>query len=719
MDYLLKASLLIAIFYLCYKILLEKETFFRGNRWFLLLGLLTSMILPLIVIPNYIEYVPQNNLLLNLENYQTTSNQVEASSLDIMELLTTVYFIGLFGFLGRFCIQLLSLNNRFSASKRVGKHNHIHLMETEENLTPFSFFNRVVYNPNQFSEEELNLIIKHEIAHAKDGHSFDLLFAHVVSIVLWFNPFVWMYKKAIKQNLEFIADSNTQEELSCEATYQTTILKACIGQNQLSITNNFSNSSKSLRLFRKTFTFGKPLAQIKKRIVMLQSSKSNSMHQLKFLIIFPLIGLFMMSFSKEDVYIPIEDTAAFVQDTTEQWNVLKFTVNKTTTDDQLEDIKKRFNEKEAKVSFKDISRNENGYIISIAIDFKTGRSKGNFATDHEGPIKDIVLEYDVENETLSIHNVAHDMSQTIKTGKSRVKIQHNPDSIKQNVQIRKPSDETHTNYSYRVSTDDDELIDIQGKGKSSSYFQKSKDKPLIILNGDVISYEEMETLDPEFIQSVFVLKDDKAIKGYGEKGKNGVIIVDTKESKKKSENWKMGYSVHSLEQDNITEPMADPIYIVDGSLMGKFSAQTFDPKNIKSMQVIKGDKALEKYGEKAKNGVIEIITKTKGLGVRSDVSEVVAIEYTDEKKSSLEYVINEDTQDARLEILEKEFELKNMDLKFSKVRRNKDGQITSIKISLDDNDGKKSSASFKEKDATIPDIVIGKKGDELFIRGLN
>ena len=143
-----------------------------------------------------------------------------------------------------------------------------------------------------------------------------------------------------------------------------------------------------------------------------------------------------------------------------------------------------------------------------------------------------------------------------------------------------------------------------------------------------------------------------------------------------------------------------------------------DPNNIKEMTVLKGDKATNIYGAKGKNGVIEIITKDRGPWVSNSKVSAIGFYKTDDK-SSLEFIIDKNTKDGRLEILEREFKLKNMDLKFSKVRRNKKGEITSIKISLDDNDGKKSSATFKEKDNTIPNILIGKNDDKLLIRSIN
>ena len=96
---------------------------------------------------------------------------------------------------------------------------------------------------------------------------------------------VWLYKKDLKQNLEFIADKNAQANTNCKKSYQHLLLKTSVPNYQVALTNNFYNSS------------------IKKRIVMLHKNRSHKRNQLKFLLVLPALVLFLMSFNTKEIYI--------------------------------------------------------------------------------------------------------------------------------------------------------------------------------------------------------------------------------------------------------------------------------------------------------------------------------------------------------------------------------------------------------------------------------
>ena len=202
MDYLLKSSAVLFIFYVCYQLFLQRDTFFQANRWFLLSGLVVASSIPFIVIPNYIEYTP---IASGLEyNYTTTNNNVTPESIqdesfNYIAIITWTYLAGILFFFGKLAIEFLSLKKilKRSTTKSKGEYK---LMETNETVAPFSFFNRIIYNPNQFKAEELTHVINHEKVHTKEWHSIDTLIAQFSCILFWFNPIVWLYKKALQQN---------------------------------------------------------------------------------------------------------------------------------------------------------------------------------------------------------------------------------------------------------------------------------------------------------------------------------------------------------------------------------------------------------------------------------------------------------------------------------------------------------------------------------------
>ena len=160
MEYLLKASAVIAVFYMFYKLLLQRDTFFRCNRWFLLVGLLVSLTIPMVVIPIYIEYIPVDVSNFTFENATNPAN----SGLEISDYVMIVYGLGVTFFFTRFLIQVTSLAlviMRHKKDKR-GKYTYV---KTQANISPFSFFRWIVFNPEKFNNTELEQIIAHEKVH--------------------------------------------------------------------------------------------------------------------------------------------------------------------------------------------------------------------------------------------------------------------------------------------------------------------------------------------------------------------------------------------------------------------------------------------------------------------------------------------------------------------------------------------------------------------------
>src|SRR5690606_24046394 len=248
MEYLLKVTAVVTIFYVIYKLFLQRDTFFESNRWFLIIGLISSLVIPFLVIPIYMDYTPVafSNILIT----EQLSTETFEKSFNILDYLPMIYALGAMFFSGRFIIQLISLARLIYKHKGIKKDNFI-FVETQNNTSPFSFFKWIVYNPETFSPTELEHIIEHEKTHGKQYHSVDILISQLFCVLLWFNPFMWFYNKDLKQNLEFIADKRTLNQYHCKKSYQYTLLKTSMPSHQMALSNHFYNSL------------------IKKRIVML------------------------------------------------------------------------------------------------------------------------------------------------------------------------------------------------------------------------------------------------------------------------------------------------------------------------------------------------------------------------------------------------------------------------------------------------------------------
>ncbi|WP_456437527.1 M56 family metallopeptidase [Psychroserpens sp.] len=704
MDYLLKSSIIIFIFYVCYKLFLQRDTFFESNRWFLLLGLVIASCIPSIIIPIYIEYTPAPFSEFIVNTTSESNIAIQEEQFNYLQLVSWIYLSGLIFFIGKLAIELLSL-------KRILKTNHFQsygnykLIETNKQVAPFSFFNYIVYNPNQFNEAELEHVINHEKAHTQQFHSIDTIIAQVACVLLWFNPFVWLYKRALQQNLEFIADQKAQYISPCEKSYQTVLLKASVKNHQLVFTNNFYTSL------------------IKKRIIMLHKSKSKKLNQLKLIVVLPLLALFIMSFNTKEIYVEIATKEAnAIDEFMESEGIIEIIITKNTSNNDLENIKKELKSNDIKFIYSDVKRNSGGEITSISTEFISDKNSANYNISGKDGIKS--FQFTSSEDTFSVgtidnnsflyntHNGSVKMQSTKASGKVIVIDEENENGTSTvDVRVLKNKDTTYfvqRNNKFTFSTDDED----------SNIFINESDEPIFIINGKKVEKSLFEDVDSDNIESVFVVKGKKALEKYGYNGKNGVIIMRKKGSKNLFTESEDNVIINSNSQFTFETDGGEPLFILNGKVINKYEMESISPDKIHSVDVLKDKSAIKVYGKKGEHGVIVInTTKDSPWEVKTEVTSVV---FEDNNRDvTTELLISKNSSDAFLNKQKNELKKLGINAKFSKVRRNKAGEITSIKIALNDNKGRKSSASWKEKDQAIPDIVMGKsKDDKLFVRAI-
>jgi hypothetical protein len=374
--YLLKSSGLITVFYLAYHFLVRKETFFNSNRWFLLSGLFTSLLLPLFIIKKIILVERPKIAAEELVAYSQVSAQkiqdvpaVEA--FDWMQFIWISYVIIACVLVIRIVLNFTSLY-RMLYQQQVIRREKFKLVNLNENIAPFSFFNYIVYNSDLYSNEELQSILLHEKIHSQEKHSLDVIIAKLFCIIFWFNPFMWLYKKAITQNLEYIADQKAIEQLEDRKSYQRALLKVVSNQSCLSITNNFYQSL------------------IKKRIVMLNKNQSHKRNSWKYAVIIPALLGFVFLFQIKTIAQEKEEDVVFTK-AIHKGNEVRVTVDKNSTDEEMKkdasELKKAHG---ITLKYSKIKRNSAGEITGIKVEFKDKEgNKGVSQIDGKEPIKPI------------------------------------------------------------------------------------------------------------------------------------------------------------------------------------------------------------------------------------------------------------------------------------------------------------------------------------------
>ncbi len=599
--YLLKSASILTLFYFVYFIVLRKDTFFSSNRYYLIGGIIASLLLPFVVFTKtiYID-APVSNSFVSFYNNPISNPIIEAQAytIDWWNVISIIYFVGALYMSLRFTKQLISL---FTLIKNTPyrKANGFRYIKINEDINPFSFLKYIVYNPEKHTESELKMILKHEQIHAFQLHSIDIIIANILLIIQWMNPIGWLYKKSIEENLEFIADSETIQQIPSKKEYQLSLLKV-ITSNSLQpvLANNFYQSL------------------IKKRIIMLHKKSSNTQNQWKLLLILPLLGVFLWSFNVEEEikyndYVTIEP----VVDTSTEPILLKeeiitpkvienklfsekknnkfidskitVTVDKNTSDTELEKLKKLFKDSyNVTLKFSGIKRNSAGEIIKIKVSMKSKDSNASFNQDDSDGIGEFKISYDDATGSISIgNNNAHQMH--VSSGEG-------------NHYFHEIKEDEHGNVSTWISKDGNKVK----KGKHEYIIHKDGNREVIHINSDSDNHS-----------SVWVTKDGNHIK----KESHHVIIDIDSDSDEEDhiihlDSDEDSIFVHKSDDHGfffVDSDGKDPLVFIDGKKSSKKEMEKLGSNAIETIEILKGDKAIEKYGKDAKDGVILIITKKK------------------------------------------------------------------------------------------------------------
>jgi beta-lactamase regulating signal transducer with metallopeptidase domain len=280
--YLLKLAFCLALGYLFYLLLLRRMTYYTWNRYYLLLFPLVALAIPAlpVALPQKVQGFNINYFITDaLPAVATVENNSVQRGIqwDPISIAIMIMLAGMLFFLCRFAMRLYSVYRIRSASRMV--HNgDIKIYHLTGFTAPFSFYNSIYLDTDNYDQTELDKIIEHELVHVTQKHTLDMLVSEWLCIVQWFNPFVWMMKHAIKQNLEFIADDCVLQKGINRKKYQYLLLKVS-GAASYPTVNNLLFPS------------------LKKRIQMMNKTKTGKVHLLKFMCLVPFACLLLLAFS--------------------------------------------------------------------------------------------------------------------------------------------------------------------------------------------------------------------------------------------------------------------------------------------------------------------------------------------------------------------------------------------------------------------------------------
>lgn len=488
--YLLKSGACISVFLLIYQLFLRKATFFKFNRIFLMFGLLASVVIPLIKI-TYEVVMP----FAITETYVSDNIPLvvrEDNNISVWMIVGIIYVLGGLALVLRnvFAFRRLSVLMKCGEMKQAYGYR---LIDSPEIKSPFSVLNYILMNQDGMSDTEKNLVLKHESTHISQKHWIDLLCGECMLVLQWFNPFMWIYIILQKENHEFLADQAVIEEGVSPIIYQAVLINHQFGGPVFSFSNSFNYTNQLNRL------------------IMIKKRKSAAWRRLAVLTIIPIFGGYLW-LSAQPKYI-MEGPV----------------VSNTPTNDDGE-----------KFTMTNIPIEAKDSILILG-------DKVTKVKDKKG------------NDVL----VTKDSIKVVRSGLMPNKV-----------------------------------FNIRGfEGKS----------PFVIIDG--VTSEDADALSklsPDDIDNISVLKEESAIRLYGEKGKDGVILVTTKESVKPK--VKDSFTLRNIP---VGAKELTPLILLDGQEIDMETMKALDPNKIEAIAILKDESAIKTYGDKGKNGVIIIDTKKK------------------------------------------------------------------------------------------------------------
>lgn len=462
--YLLRASIVMAVFYGFYKLLFGRNTFHKSNRALLILIVVITSILPLFSF----------NLLSNINLPESEANLLDLSKLQIIEqvgnfeqkatfpwipfLLILFVAVMLFTFI-RYIIGInqiwkiiASSEKQFiSNSEKQFISNNAVLCITDKNISPFSWWTYIVISRKDYTQDNSQTILSHEKAHVLMNHSMYMILFDLFTIIFWFNPFSWLLKREIQTVHEYMADEQVLNNGIDAKQYQYLLIRKSVGEHKFALANNFRERN------------------LHKRITMMTKTKTSKRMKWNYAFALPVLFLSITALSA-----PKLNAKVVASDPPVKIEIVGHNNDTTTieTDPQIKSETK-------------------GEIKGITTIAKNGESKILYIYDGVKMSNEEIGKINPNN--IADITVIKDKSAVEmygKEGQDGVIIINSKDAPKESVIEKKP------------------LIIIDGEKMPLGY--------------------ELNTIKPFDIESISVLKDGGALEQYGEEGRNGVIVITKK-----------------------------------------------------------------------------------------------------------------------------------------------------------------------------------------------
>lgn len=294
LTYELKVAILLAVFYMFYRLLLSKETFHRINRFILLFTAIISFVLPFCVITyTKTEIAAQRAFSVEIgeSGLQMTIIEEDSFGTNWWELILLSIMV-----IGAIIVAFKTIRSLYNVNKIINEGEHLFLEDGTEIVVsdeacngPFSWMHYIVMSPEDHAEHSKS-IIRHEQGHIEYGHSWDIIITDLLTSIQWFNPAIWMLRTDLRALHEYQADDYALRSGINAKEYQLLLIKKAISMSGYSVANGFNHSI------------------LKNRITMMLSKKSSVRGLMKALYLIPAVGISLTAFAEtKTIYVTAEE----------------------------------------------------------------------------------------------------------------------------------------------------------------------------------------------------------------------------------------------------------------------------------------------------------------------------------------------------------------------------------------------------------------------------
>jgi len=509
--YLLRASVSMTFFYGFYKLFFGKNTFHAMNRLMLIAFAMMTLLLPLFrfnILPELQKATNSGQLswelsavpVIHSSNLATTGPVIPWST-----LLLVLFVVGLMCAVVRYLVGLYQINAIIHKSRKERLPDGTTICMSDNEIAPFSWMNYVVLNCKDIPEQN-QAIIRHEQAHVRLHHSYDMIFFDLFTSFLWFNPLSWLLRREIRAVHEYQADQQVLLKGVDAKQYQLLLICKCVGEQKFALANNFHQRD------------------LHKRIHMMMKKSSEKQMKWLYAAAFPLLFLVMVALSvpKLNAGIPEKTSDHSLEIALQEGDLTVL------PGDSVEQSKGALEGSRVR-----LVTNDDSITVSLNVGEQVDTTQSKGMRSKVKKMEEVkVIGYGLMNQKdpISIVSVDGESAQPlyILDGKEVESISDIDPELIQSIEVLKDYAAT-TKFGERGK---EGVIIITTKKDSRKTFDFNEgNKPLLILDGVIQEAAfELNSVSPDEIESIEVLKGKTGVDLYGEKGKNGVILIHRKKS---------------------------------------------------------------------------------------------------------------------------------------------------------------------------------------------